>query len=57
MSFRQKRQNLKKHEKNKNGKYENKKTLKVPKKPSFLDDTNIFIKASYFLCIFNDIWP
>jgi len=57
MSFRQKRRNLKKHEKNKNGKYENKKTLKVPKKPSFLDDTNIFIKASYFLCIFNDIWP
>ena len=28
-----------------NGKYKNKKTLKVPKKPSFLDDKNIFIKG------------
>ena len=46
MSIRQKRQNLKKIEKNKNGKYEIKKTLKVPKKPSFLDYKNIFIKAS-----------
>ena len=46
MSIRQKRQNLKKIEKIKNGKYENKKTLKVPKKPSFLDYKNIFIKAS-----------
>ena len=46
MSIRQKRQNLKKIEKIKNGKYENEKTLKVPKKPSFLDYKNIFIKAS-----------
>ena len=46
MSIRQKRQNLKKLEKNKNGKYKNKNTLKVPKKPSFLDYKNIFIKAS-----------
>ena len=46
MSIRQKRQNLKKIEKIKNGKYENKNTLKVPKKPSFLDYKNIFIKAS-----------
>ena len=46
MSIRQKRQNLKKLEKNKNEKCEIKKTLKVPKKPSFLDYKNIFIKAS-----------
>ena len=46
MSIRQKRQNLKKIEKNKNGKYEIKNVLKVPKKPSFLDYKNIFIKAS-----------
>ena len=46
MSIRQKRQNLKKIEKNKNGKYEIKNALKVPKKPSFLDYKNIFIKAS-----------
>ena len=46
MSIRQKRQNLKKIEKIKNGKYENKNTLKVPKKPSVLDYKNIFIKAS-----------
>ena len=30
----------------KNGKCENKNTLKVPKKPSVLDYKNIFIKAS-----------
>ena len=46
MSIRQKRRNLKKIEKIKNGKYEIKKTLKVPKKPSVLDYKNIFIKAS-----------
>ena len=46
MSIRQKRQNLKKIEKIKNGKYEIKNVLKVPKKPSFLDYKNIFIKAS-----------
>lgn len=46
MSIRQKRRNLKKIEKIKNGKCEIKKTLKVPKKPSVLDYKNIFIKAS-----------
>ena len=46
MSIRQKRRNLKKIEKIKNGKYKNKNTLKVPKKPSVLDYKNIFIKAS-----------
>ena len=46
MSIRQKRQNLKKIEKMKNGKYKNKNTLKVPKKPSFFDYKNIFLKAS-----------
>ena len=46
MSIRQKGQNLKKLEKNKNEKCEIKKTLKVPKKRSFLDYINIFIKAS-----------
>ena len=35
-----------KMEKIKNGKCENKNTLKVPKKPSVLDYKNIFIKAS-----------
>ena len=46
MSIRQKRRNLKKIEKIKNGKCEIKNTLKVPKKPSVLDYKNIFIKAS-----------
>ena len=46
MSIRQKRLIFKKIEKIKNGKCEIKKTLKVPKKPSFLDYKNIFIKAS-----------
>ena len=46
MSIRQKRRNLEKWKKLKNGKCENKNTLKVPKKPSVLDYKNIFIKAS-----------
>jgi hypothetical protein len=49
MSIRQNRQNLKKIEKIKNGKYEIKNTLKVPKKLSILDYKNIFIKASIAL--------
>ena len=46
MSIRQKRQNLKKIEKMKNGKYKNKNTQKVTKKPSFLDYNFFFLKAS-----------
>ena len=46
MSIRQKRQNLKKIEKIKNGKYKNKNTLKAPQNPSFFDYKNIFLKAS-----------
>ena len=46
MRIRQKRQNLKKIEKIKNGKYKNKNILNVPEKLSFLDDKNIIIKAS-----------
>ena len=46
MRIRQKKTKFEKIEKIKNGKYENKNTLKVPKKPSFLDYKNIFIKAS-----------
>ena len=46
MSIRQKRRNLKKIEKIKNGKYKIKNTLKVPKKLAVLDYKNNFIKAS-----------
>ena len=46
MRIRQKKTKFEKIEKNKNGKYEIKNVLKVPKKPSFLDYKNIFIKAS-----------
>ena len=46
MRIRQKKTKFEKMEKIKNGKYENKNTLKVPKKPSFLDDKFFFIKAS-----------
>ena len=41
-----KKTKFEKIKKNKNGKYEIKNALKVPKKPSFLDYKNIFIKAS-----------